>query len=286
MDRFKSIYILADLHPTQSETTMPSSSPSSHSEILVGSANPNQGRNSFAQSEFGDISTPTVEEVEEVLSKPRRGRKSSTSSESGEPPLPAGAVEDTSVGISQPKRSRKSSIPPEYETCFNPSSMEIQQNELPKPKRGRKSLTSSEISEFTNTTDMTNSESSKPRRGRKKKIQPPASIITEPETPHTPSLLYDLWGVISHKGESLQQGHYIAYVKSDGELIHKISKSEKEMENSSKKRKTSDEVAPPEIPIEKPRRGRPRINPLPSESTPASPPPAVEPPKPLTRWVK
>lgn len=118
----------------------------------------------------------------------------------------------------------------------------------------------------------------KPKRGRKKKI-PTHTIKTETDPLVPPSLLYDLCGLVSHKGESLSQGHYISYVKAEegwtqittekkgGDGNPTIPSDARSTETPSKRRKPSDRnevqttlaaLATSESGAEKKGRGRPK----------------------------
>jgi hypothetical protein len=135
----------------------------------------------------------------------------------------------------------------------------------------------------------------KPKRGRKKKIPaPPVKTEADPTPP--PSLLYDLCGLVSHKGESLSQGHYISYVKAEEGWTQVAEKkggdgNPKEptappvalsTETPAKRRRSSElsesAAATPEVGAEKRGRGRPKLHPKPADSFP--------PPRPPDTWVK
>jgi hypothetical protein len=124
----------------------------------------------------------------------------------------------------------------------------------------------------------------KPKRGRKKKAPPP--IKTEPDSsiappsPPPPALLYDLCGLVSHRGESLLQGHYVSYVRSERgwEARRRVHEEQTSDSPPPKKRKS---VAAGEV-AEGPQlrgRGRSKAEPIPvsskSPSVPTPPAPAL-----------
>ncbi len=116
------------------------------------------------------------------------------------------------------------------------------------------------------------------KRGRKKKSSSTPEDRVQQHIPISESfspLLYDLCGVVCHKGESLSQGHYISFVRSDYGWEHKddLLPSPTEEGSINKKRKAGG-LLEVKVPVErdqdkkakgKPPKGAPNLNSVPGK---------------------